>query len=58
MKDETESRCWLCKEYEETIDHLTSDVPFWQRTNTLQDMIKVCTHLHYSICKTLGIETI
>jgi hypothetical protein len=20
-------------------------------------MIKVCTHLHYSICKTLGIET-
>ena len=24
LKEETESKCWLCKQHEETIDHLTS----------------------------------
>jgi hypothetical protein len=33
LKQEIESKCRLCKQHEETIDHLTSDVPFWQRTN-------------------------
>ena len=33
LKEEIESKCRLCKQHEETIDHLTSDAPFWQRTN-------------------------
>ena len=33
LKEETESKSRLCKQHEETIDHLTSGVPFWQRTN-------------------------
>jgi len=33
LKEETESKCWLYKQYEETIDHLISGCPFWQRTN-------------------------
>jgi hypothetical protein len=32
LKEEIESKCRLCKQQEETIDHLTSG--FWQRTNT------------------------
>ena len=24
LKEETESKCWFCKQHEETIDHLTS----------------------------------
>jgi hypothetical protein len=27
LEEEIESRCRLCKEYEETIDHLTSGCP-------------------------------
>jgi hypothetical protein len=27
LKQEVESRCQLCKEYEETVDHLTSGCP-------------------------------
>jgi hypothetical protein len=57
LKEETESRCWLCKEYEETIDHLTSGCPILAKNEYIIRHDKVCTHLHYSICKTLGIET-
>jgi len=48
----------LCKEHEETIDHLISGCPILAKTS--QDMI-VHTHTHthtqYSLCKELGIET-
>jgi len=33
LKEEFESKCRLCKQHEETTDHLTSGCPFWQRTN-------------------------
>jgi hypothetical protein len=57
LKEEIESRCRLCKEYEETIDHLTSRCPILAKSEYVIRHDRVCTHLHYSICKTLGIET-
>ena len=34
LKEEIESKCQLCKQYEETTDHLTlGGGPFWRRTN-------------------------
>jgi hypothetical protein len=57
LKEETESRCRLCKEYEETIDHLTSRCSILAKNEYVIRHDKVCTHRHYSICKTLGIET-
>jgi hypothetical protein len=57
LKDEIESRCRLCKEYEEIVDHLTSGCPILAKNEYVIRHNKVCTHLHYSICKTLGTET-
>jgi len=57
LKEETESKCRLCKQHEETIDHLTSGCPILAKNEYLMRHDKVCTHLHYSICKSLGIET-
>jgi hypothetical protein len=57
LKQEIESRCRLCKEYEETIDHLISGCPTLAKNEYIIGHNKVCTHLHYSIFKTLGIET-
>jgi hypothetical protein len=57
LKEENESRCRLCKEYEETTDHLTSGCPILAKNEYIIRHDKVCTHLHYSICKTLIIET-
>ena len=33
LKEEIESKCLLCKQHEETIDHLTSGCLFRRRTN-------------------------
>ena len=57
MTEEIESKCRLCKQHEETIEHLTSGCPILAKNEYLMRHDKVCTHLHYSICKTLGIET-
>ena len=56
LKEEIESKCRLCKKYEETIDHLTSGFLVLAKNEYLMRHDKVCTHLHYSICKALGIE--
>jgi hypothetical protein len=47
----------LCKEYEETVDHLTSGCPILAKNEYIIRHNKVCTRLHYSVCKTSGIET-
>jgi hypothetical protein len=46
LKEEIESRCRLCKEYEETIDHLTSGCPILAKNEYVIRYVKVCTHLH------------
>jgi len=57
LKEEIESKCRLCKQHEETIDHLISGCPILAKKEYLMRHDKVCTHLHYSIRKALGIET-
>ena len=57
MKEEIESKGRLCKQHEETINHLTSECPILAKNKYLMRHDKVCAHLHYSIYKALGIET-
>jgi hypothetical protein len=57
LKEEIESKCQLYKQHEEIIDHLTSGCPFLAKSDYLMTHTKVCVHLHYSICKALGIKT-
>jgi hypothetical protein len=53
LKEEIESRCRLCKEYEETVYHLTSGCPILAKNEHVIRHDRVCTHVHYSIFKTL-----
>ena len=46
LKEEIESKCRLCKQHEETIDHLTT----LARNIYLMRHDTICTYLHYSIC--------
>jgi len=57
LKEEFEGKYRLCNQHEETIDHLTSGCPILAMKEYLMSHDKGCTHLHYSICKALGIET-
>jgi len=47
LKEETESKYRLCKQHDETIDHLTSGCPILSKNEYLMSYDKVCTHLHY-----------
>jgi hypothetical protein len=49
LKEEIESKCRLCKQHEETVDHLTSGCPILAKNEYLMRTDKVCTHLHYAI---------
>jgi len=57
LKEENENECRLCKQHEETIDHLTSGCPILAKNEYLMRHDKVCAHLHYSLCKTLKRQT-
>jgi hypothetical protein len=54
LKEETESKCRLCKQHEETTDHLTSGCPILAKNEYLMRQDKFCAHLHYSICKAIA----
>jgi hypothetical protein len=58
LKEERESKSQMCKEYEETTDHLTSGCPILAKDEYTMRHDKVFTHLHYSNCKKLGIVTV
>jgi hypothetical protein len=51
------SECRLCKQHEETTDHITSGRPILAKSEYLMRHYKLCAHLHHSICKALGTET-
>ena len=46
LKEEIESKLWLCKQREETIDHLTSGCPILTKNEYLMRIDKICAHLH------------
>ena len=56
LKEETDSKCWLCKQHGETIDHLTSGCSSLAKNEYLMRNDKVSAHLHYSICNALCTE--
>jgi hypothetical protein len=47
----------MAVEHEETIDHLISVFSIQAKNEYLMRHDKVCSHLHYSVCKSLDIET-
>jgi hypothetical protein len=57
LKEEIESKCRICKQHEEAIDHITSGCPILAKSEYLMSHDKVCAHLHYSVCTALGFET-
>ena len=47
FKEDTDSKCQLCKQEEETIDHLTTECPTLVKNDFLMRYDKVCAHLYY-----------
>jgi hypothetical protein len=56
LREDIKSKCRLCKNTKST-DHLTGVCPILTQNDYIIRHGKICTHLHHSICRKLGIET-
>jgi hypothetical protein len=43
LQEETESKCWMCIEYEETTDHITSGCPILAKNKYIVRHDKIYT---------------
>lgn len=50
-----DSKCRICHQFEETIDHIISGCPILAQKDYIERHDNVCAQLHFSLCKEYGI---
>jgi len=53
---ETDSKCRLCQQFDETMDHITSACRILAKEQYIKRHDRVCAQLHFNICKETGVQ--
>jgi hypothetical protein len=53
---ERDSKCRLCQQFDETIDHIISACPVLAKEQYTKRHDRVCAQLHFNICKETGVQ--
>ena len=53
---ETDSKCRLCQQFEQAIDHIISACPIIAKEQCIKRHDRVCAQLHFYICKDTGVQ--
>jgi hypothetical protein len=53
---ETDSKCRLCQQFDETTDHILSACPILAKEQYIKRHDRVCAQLHFNICKETGVK--
>ena len=56
LHTETDSKCRLCQQLDETIDHIISACPILAKEQYVKRHDKVCAQIHFNICKEMGVQ--
>ena len=56
LHTETDSKCRLCQQHDETIDHIISACPILAREKYVKRHDKVSAQIHFNICKETGVQ--
>jgi len=56
LNTETASKCRLCQQFDETIDHIISACPKLAKEQYIKRHDSVCAQLHFNICKETGVQ--
>ena len=53
---ETDSKCRLCQQFEETIDNIILACPILVKEQYIKRHVTVCAQLHFNVCKETGVQ--
>jgi hypothetical protein len=53
---ETDSKCRLCQQFDEAIDHIISACPILAKEQYMKRHGRVSAQLHFNICKETGVQ--
>jgi len=56
LNTDIDSKCRLCQQFVETIDHIISACPILAKEQYIKRHDRVCEQLHFNICKETGVE--
>ena len=56
LSTETDSKCRLCQQCDETIDHIISACPILPKEQYTKRHDRVCAQLHFNICNETGAQ--
>jgi len=56
LDTETDSKCRLCQQFDETIDHIISACPILTKEQYIKRHDRMCAQLHFNIFKETGVE--
>jgi len=56
LNTETDSKCRLCQQFDETIDRIISACPILAKEQYIKRHDNVCAQLHFNICKETGVQ--
>jgi len=54
LHTETDSKCSLCQQHDETVDHIISACPILAKEEYVKWHDKVSVQIHFNICKEIG----
>jgi hypothetical protein len=56
LHTETDSKCRLCQQFDETITHITSACPILTKEEYIKTHDRACAQPHFYICKEIWIK--
>jgi len=56
LNTETDSKCRLCQQFYDTLDHITSACPILAKEQYIKRHDRLCAQLHFNISKETGIQ--
>ena len=56
LNTETDSKCRLCKTFNETTEYIISACPLLAKERYIKRHDRVCAQLHFNICKEAGVK--
>jgi len=56
LNTQTDSKCGLCQQFDEKIDHIISACPILAKIQYIKRHDRVSAQLHCNICKKTGIK--